>query len=149
MAGPNQFRGFQNVAVVAAVTLFACLTTGCSPKYGKAEGTRVLAGSYTLNFRNNCTYGPVEYDKLILHSDGRLEQHLKLQDGTLLDSERGHWEFDPPSNVFLEERWDFHFRPIQKQPERGSDGLVVEFFSKEPPIIVIDPDDNCFYEQTR
>ena len=148
MAEPKQFRGCQNVAAAAAMTLFACLTMGCSPKYGKAEGTRVLAGSYTLNFRNNCAYGPVEYDKLILHSDGRLEQHLKLRDGTPLDSERGHWEFYPPSNVFLEEHWDFHFDADQKQPKRGNYSLIVEFISKEPPIIVVDPDDNCFYEKS-
>jgi len=122
-------------------------SAGCSPKYDKANGTRILSGSYRLNSTNNCTYGPVDSDVLVLHPDGRLEQHVRLKDGRKFDSEQGRWEFSPPSNVWLDDRWDFHFENTRKDPEKGSYSLTVEFFSKEPPVIVVDPDDNCFYER--
>jgi hypothetical protein len=119
---------------------------GCTPNYGARESTRVLAGKYRLVTTNNCSYGPVESDVLILHPGGRLEQHLTLKYGHKFDVEQGHWEFSPPSNVRLERRWDYYFAP-KKGPEQGAYSLIVEFTRNDPPVMVVHPDDNCFYEQ--
>jgi hypothetical protein len=107
----------------------------------EAEAKRELRGRWLLHAERDCTYGPVESDELLLHEDGRLEQHLKLKDGRLFNSTDGHWSFIPTTNVGLESRWDF--RSDVKDPIKRSESLVVEF-GKEPAI-VIDPDSNCFY----
>src|SRR5262245_2373048 len=114
----------------ALVLLQMVAAVGCSLKYGKEDGTRLLAGSYRLITTNSCTYGPVDSDRLTLFTNGRLEQHVVLRDGRRFDSEQGRWEFFPPSNVFLEDRWDYHFEANQKEPEKGFYSLVVEFPSK-------------------
>ena len=114
---------------------------GCNRPPSEPEAKRELTGRWLLNTKHNCTYGPVESDELLLHEDGRLEQHLKLKDGRAFDSTDGHWSFIPKTNVGLESRWDF--RADVKEPVKGSESLIVEF-GKET-VIVIDPDSNCFY----
>ena len=123
------------------VLLCALLMLGCSRPPTVAEAKRELTGRWILNTKHNCTYGPVESDELLLHEDGRLEQHLKLKDGRVFDSTDGRWSFIPRTNVGLESRWDF--RADVKQPVKGSESLIVEF--GKDPVIVIDPDSNCFY----
>lgn len=123
------------------VLLCALLMLGCGRPPTVVEAKRELTGRWTLNTKHNCTYGPVESDELLLHEDGRLEQHLKLKDGRVFDSTDGRWSFIPRTNVGLESRWDF--RADVKQPVKGSESLIVEF--GKDPVIVIDPDSNCFY----
>jgi len=124
------------IAVVCAMLLL-----GCNRPVNEVEAKRQLTGRWLLNTERNCTYGPVESDELLLHQDGRLEQHLKLKDGRVFNSTDGHWSFMPSTNVGLESRWDF--RTDVKSPVKGSESLIVEFGKQ--PVIVIDPDSNCFY----
>ena len=126
---------------VGAVPLVISICLGCNRPVNEAEARRELSGRWLLHTERDCTYGPVESDELLLHEDGRLEQHLKLKDGRVFDSTDGHWSFIPKTNVGLESRWDF--RSDVKDPIKRSESLIVEF-GKEPAV-VIDPDSNCFY----
>ena len=121
----------------------ALLFAGCNHRIDRPEAEKQLTGRWLLNTQRNCTYGPVESDELILHKDGRLEQHLRLKDGRAFKSMDGRWSFIPRTNVGLESRWDF--RTNAADPVRESDSLVVEFGRE--PVILIDPDSNCFYEK--
>jgi hypothetical protein len=133
--------------MLRTVIAFLCGLTllGCNHPPSEAEAKRQLHGRWLLNTEHNCTYGPVESDELLLHEDGRLEQHLKLKDGRVFNSTDGRWSFIPQTNVGLESRWDF--RSDAKEPIKESESLIVEF-GKEP-VIVIDPDSNCFYMKAK
>ena len=55
----------------------------------------------------------------------------------------GHWSFIPKFNIGLESRWDF--RSGVKGPIKESESLIIEF--GKDPLIVVDPDSNCFYSK--
>lgn len=97
----------------------------------EAEARRELAGRWMLDVNHDCEYGPIESDEIVLHEDGRMEQHLKLKDGRVFNSNNEHWSFLPKSNVGLESRWNFS--PRTAGPVKESESLVVEF-GKEPVI---------------
>lgn len=123
------------------VLLSGLFLFGCNRLPNDAEAKRQLTGRWLLHTERNCTYGPIESDELRLHQDGRMEQHLKLKDGRTYDSDNERWSFIPKTNVGLESRWNF---PAQaKVPTKESESLIVEFGRE--PVIVIDPDSNCFY----
>jgi hypothetical protein len=94
-----------------------------------------------LNTERNCTYGAVESDEPLLLPDGRLEQYLKLKDGRAFQPVSERWSYIPKTNLGLESRWTFPANT--KTPTKESESLIVEF--GKPPLIVIDPDSNCFY----
>jgi len=124
------------VAILGSLILI-----GCNRPPNEVEAKQQLTGRWLLNTERNCTYGPVASDELVLHQDGRLEQHVKLKDGRTYESQNEQWSFMPKSNVWLQSRWTF---PADaKAPYKETQSLVVEF-GKEPAI-VINPDSNCFY----
>jgi hypothetical protein len=126
--------------VVTAISCF-CFALGCNRPVDEAEARRQLSGRWVLNTERNCTYGAIESDELVLFPDGRMGQHLKLRDGRAFDSTNERWSFMPKTNVGLESRWNF---PADaKAPTKESESLIVEFGRR--PVIVIDPDSNCFY----
>ena len=127
------------------VLLCGLFVIGCNRQPSETEAKRQLTGRWLLDTKHDCAYGPVASDELLLHEDGRLEQHLKLKDGRLFNSTEGHWSFIPKTNVGLESRWDF--RTDVKEPVKGSESLIVEF--GKDPVIVIDPDSNCFYSKVQ
>ena len=130
---------------LAGILTCGLVLVGCSRNPSQAEAVRELSGHWVLHTERDCTYGPVKSDELRLYPDGRLGQHLTLRDGGKYDSENEHWSFTPPSSVGLESRWDFHFSADAKAPSKESESLIVEFGSE--PVIVIDPDSNCFYSK--
>jgi hypothetical protein len=129
----------RKLAPIALVIVLASCDTGADP----ATAARVLPGEYAFRPNNGCTYGPVKSDQLILYPNGTYDQHLRLQDGRSFDSTGQKWVFISRHNIGMESRWDYPAGA--KAPIRESDSLVVEF--SKPPVIVIDPDNNCFYEQ--
>jgi len=124
--------------VIFVLSIFAI---GCASRPTETEARRQLSGRWLLDTKHDCNYGPVKSDELLLREDGRLEQHLILKDGRTFDSTNGHWSFIPKSNVGLESRWSF--RTEAEGPVKTSESLIVEF--GKTPVIVIDPDSNCFY----
>jgi len=125
----------------AVVFSSACFVLGCNHPSNEAEATKQLSGRWLLNTQRDCSYGPVESDELLLLPDGRLEQHLKLKDGRTFQSTSERWFYSPKTNVDLESRWTY---PADaKTPTKESESLIVEF--GKSPVIVIDPDSNCFY----
>jgi hypothetical protein len=129
--------------MLRTITVLLCglLTIGCNRPPREAEAKQELVGRWLLNTEHNCTYGAVESDELRLYPDGRMEQHLKLRDGRTFDSQNERWSFLPKTNVGLESRWNFPAKA--KAPIKESESLIVEFGKQ--PVIVIDPDSNCFY----
>src|SRR5215470_5377507 len=83
----------ESIVQTVIVLLCGLLMLGCNRSATVAEAKRELTGRWILNTKHDCTYGPVESDELLLHKDGRLEQHLKLKDGPEFDSTDGHWSF--------------------------------------------------------
>ena len=130
-------------AIVAILGL--CVCAACTPKQRADAARRELIGNWKLNMAHNCAYGPVISDIMQLREDGGLEQSVLLQSGAKLDSDRGHWSFIPPSNVGLESHWSFPQNATA--PVRESTSLIVEFHRSGNPVILINPDSNCFYEK--
>jgi hypothetical protein len=127
------------------VLLCGLFLFGCSRPPSEAEAKRQLTGRWLLDTKHDCTYGPVESDELVLHQDGRLEQHVKLKDGRTYESQNEQWSFMPKTNVWLQSRWTFP--GDAKAPYKETQSLIVEF-GKEP-VIVINPDSNCFYSKVQ
>ena len=89
--------------------------------------------------RHDCQDWGIESDKLILHSDDRLEQHLKFLNGKKFDSAQEHWEYTPNNGISLNRRLTAPAGTLE------SEGLIVEF--SEPPVILLNPDEDCFYQK--
>jgi hypothetical protein len=80
---------------------------------------------------------------LILRSNGTMEQHLKLLNGQLYDSVQQHWEYLPDHSISLDRRLvvsDPQYAGIPR-----SEVLILEF--SDPPVILLNPHEDCFYER--
>ena len=82
-------------------------------------------------------------DRMILHSDGRMEQHAIYGAGKHYDAVDEHWDILTERSVFLDRWLDLTDNPTGKPTPAG---LSVEF--TRPPLILVNPDSNCFYERS-
>jgi hypothetical protein len=126
---------------VLAVVLGA--TLGCRSKPNSEEARKLLAGKWRLESRHDCNHWGIDSDILILHADGRMEQHLKLLNGKSYDSVQEHWEYIPDDSISLDQRLTVTNPQYAGIPE--SEVLIVEF--SEPPAIVLNPDQDCVYQR--
>jgi hypothetical protein len=93
--------------------------------------------------KSDCKHWGVDGDMLILHSDGKLEQHLNLLNGKHYDSDKEHWEYLPDHSISLDRRLvvsDPQYAGIPR-----SEVLILEF--SDPPVILLNPHEDCFYER--
>lgn len=105
-----------------------------------------IPGRWILQTQRNCTYGPVKSDELTFHSDGTFDQKLSTFDGKMYQSSVNHWSLlNNSRNIALEARWNLP--KGADVPRRESESLIIE--ATNPPSIVIDPDNNCFYQKVR
>jgi hypothetical protein len=118
-------------------------TLACRRTPNSEEARRLLAGKWRLISRHDCKHWDVDSDVLILHSDGRMEQHLKMLNGKSYDSVQEHWEYVADRSISLDRRLTVTDSQYAGIPE--SEVLIVEF--SEPPAIVLNPDQDCFYER--
>jgi hypothetical protein len=72
-----------------------------------------------------------------------MEQHLKMLNGKSYDSVQEHWEYVADRSISLDRRLTVTDSQYAGIPE--SEVLIVEF--SEPPAIVLNPDQDCFYER--
>jgi len=72
-----------------------------------------------------------------------MEQHLKLLNGKKYDSAQERWEYLPDHSISLDRRL------IVSDPQYAGipqlEVLIVEF--SQPPVILLNPHQNCFYER--
>jgi hypothetical protein len=125
------------------VRLLLVASVGCNRTPNGDTATKDLVGTWTFQSGSGCKYG-VASDVLEIRQDGSFVQRtvpLGSVDATLT---QGRWAYSEPRGISLDKR--FHV-PAQGTVERRSEILVVEFSS--PPIILLDPDSNCFYERSR
>jgi hypothetical protein len=91
----------------------------------------------------------VASDKLVLHSDGTLEQHTVSKRGFRYDAPAEKWEYSSETHVQLDSRKDF----FNSQPSnefvgvRRPEVLIVDF--RTPNIILLNPDQDCFYTKPK
>jgi hypothetical protein len=128
-------------ALVVALAFFGML--GCRRKPNSEEASKILAGKWRLVSRHDCKHWGVDSDVLVLHANGRMEQHLKLLNGRSYDSVQEHWAYIPDHSISLDRRLAVSDPQYARLPE--SEILIVEF--SEPPVIVLNPDQDCFYER--
>jgi hypothetical protein len=118
-------------------------TLACKQTPTAEDAHRLLSGKYRLVVRHDCEQWGVDSDTLVLHADGRMEQHLKLRNGKSYDSVQAHWEYIPDHSVSLDRRL------VISDPQNAGMAqlqvLIVEF--SDPPVIVLNPDEDCFYER--
>ena len=98
---------------------------------------------------SDCTGHDVASDKLVLHSNGTFEQHTVSKRGFHYDASAEKWDYLPEHSVFFDSRKDFfNSQPInQFVSVRRRAGLLVEFTT--PPVILLSPDENCFYTKPK
>jgi hypothetical protein len=129
------------------VALLAAL--GCNHKRTTSEARLSLTGEWNLHIGSDCAGYDVASDKLILHSDGTLEQHTVSKRGFRYDAAAEKWEYVPETGILLNSRKDF----FNSQPAnefvgvRRSEGLIVDF--KNPMVILLNPDQDCFYTKPK
>ncbi len=123
------------------------LTISCSRAPSVPEANRLLEGRWELVIGHNCSGYGIKSDVLILHGDGRLEQHFVSIYGQRYDSTDQHWSYLPDRSINLDMRKNF----LTKRPADGTIGvsihetLLVEF--GKPSVIVLNPDGSCFYRK--
>lgn len=118
-------------------------TAGCRKTPSPEEAHSLLAGKWRLVVKSDCEHWGIEGDVLILHSDGELEQHLKLLNGKHYDSDEGHWEYLPDHSISLDHRLAVSDPTYAGIPK--TEVLILEF--SDPPIILLNPYEDCFYER--
>jgi hypothetical protein len=124
---------------VIAFFLFLTLATGCSEKKSAIS----LVGEWKLQVPKGCNYGDVKSDRLILHADGAMEQYIDFADGSNYSSKTEHWKQLSAGDVSLQKRMHV---PNNGSREKRGEILLIE--PTNPPLILLDPDANCFYEKT-
>jgi hypothetical protein len=119
---------------------------GCERRQASYETQRSeLVGVWKLAkvSPQSCPYGEsIKDDRLILRPDGTMEQTLVFLDGRSLESHGQRWFLYSNGNVSLERRINVK---SGQGTEFRSEGLVVHH--GENPIMLIDPDSNCFYQR--
>ena len=129
--------------VVALLLGYLC--AGCHKQMTPDAAKNQLAGEWTLIVKSSCSDLGIRSDKLILHRDGRLEQHLEMISGKRFDSSTdGKWSFMPENSVSLDERFNVAKAGAEVIVEKRHEILIVEF--TKPPSILLNPDLNCFYQ---
>jgi hypothetical protein len=124
-------------------------SVGCNHKRTDSEARSLLPGEWNLHIGSDCSASDVASDKLILHSDGTFEQHTVSKRGFHYDAPAEKWEYSPENGVLLDSRKDF----LNSQPAnefvgaRRAEGLIVEFTT--PLVILLNPDQNCFYTKPK
>ena len=126
-------------ATLACISLVFC---GCSSRQAKPDRS-ALAGTWNLRIGSSCSSRAVLSDRLILHSDGRMEQHAIYGAGKHYDAVDEHWDILTERSVFLDRWLDLTDNPTGKPTPAG---LSVEF--TRPPLILVNPDSNCCYERS-
>jgi hypothetical protein len=129
------------IALLAAV--------GCNHKRTDSKARSLLTGEWNLHIGSACTNYDVASDKLILHSDGTLEQHTVSKRGFRYDAPAEKWEYVPQNSVLLNSRKDFfNSQPVNEfVGVRRSEGLIVDFTN--PMVILLNPDQDCFYTKPK
>ena len=128
--------------VVGLALMYLCAACQKPPTPDSAR--KSLSGEWLLVVKSDCSDFGIRSDRLILHGNGQLEQHLEMADGRKLDSSTdSKWSFVPDHSVSLDERFN-----VSKgaSVEKRHEILIVEFTN--PPSILLNPDQNCFYQQT-
>jgi hypothetical protein len=122
---------------------------GCNHKRNSAEAGALLVGEWNLHIGSDCASYDVASDKLILHSDGTLEQHTISKRGFRYDAPAEKWQYSPENGILLNSRKDF----FNSQPAnefvgvRMEEGLIVDF--KEPMVILLNPKQDCFFTKLK
>ena len=131
------------IVVGAAVIAVLLGTAGCRRTPSPEEAQKLLTGKWRLVVKSDCKDWGVDGDMLILHSDGKLEQHLKLFNGKHYDSDKEHWEYLPDHSISLDRRL------VVSDPQHAgiprSEVLILEF--SDPPVILLNPHEDCVYER--
>lgn len=136
--------GFLAQKLVTTLSLAALfLAVGCRKAPNPVEAHRLLVGKWRLVIKSDCEDWGVKSDTLILHSDQRMEQHITLLNGRKYDSFQERWEYFPDHSISLDRRL------IVSDPQNAGipqlQVLILEF--SDPPAIVLNPSENCFYER--
>lgn len=130
----------------AVILLLGCLCAGCHKQVTSEEARSQLTGQWTLVVKSSCGDFGIRSDNLILHHDGRLEQHLEMISGKRFDSSTdSRWSFMPNNSVSLDERFNVEKSGTEVSVEKRHEILIVEF--TKPPSILLNPDLNCFYQR--
>jgi hypothetical protein len=130
-----------------AVVLMAIV--GCNQKRTSSEARSLLVGEWNLHIGSDCATYDVASDKLILHSDGTLEQHTVSKRGFRYDAPAEKWEYVPENGVLLNSRKDFfNSQPVNEfVGVRRAEGLIVDF--RTPNVIILNPNQDCFYTKPK
>jgi hypothetical protein len=122
---------------------------GCNHKRTDSEARSLLTGEWNLHIGSDCADYDVASDKLILRSDGTLEQHTVSKRGFRYDAPAEKWEYVPEDGVLLNSRKDF----FNSQPAnqfvgvRRAEGLIVDL--KAPMVILLNPKQDCYYTKPK
>jgi len=97
------------------------LGVSCSHAPTVSEANRLLEGRWELALGHDCRDYGIRSDNLILHSDGRLEQHFVSAYDQRYDSTSERWSYLPDDAVNFDTRRDF----FAKQPANGVVGTSI------------------------
>ena|SRR2546427_482292 len=117
---------------------------GCNRKEPSArERFLELQGTWELLIRHDCEESPIRSDTLTLHPDGTFDQETIMENGRSIKSAGQHWSYSEKDHIALDrrKRWDSYSDPPEGIAE--FEVLIVQF--GKPPVILINPDEDCVY----
>jgi hypothetical protein len=138
----------RKIGFVLLPIILGVASSSCSRKPTVADAKRMLQGRWQLKLGHDCQGYGIRSDELILHSDGRLEQHFVSIYDQHYDATDERWSYLPDNSINFDSRRNF----FSTQPKSGVIGtsmhetLLIEF--GDPSLILINPDSDCFYRKT-
>lgn len=137
----RRFTMLRKLACFCVMLIVLGLLICCSPSRNDSNNERaVLAGTFRLQIRSSCANKGLRGDELILHEDGRLEQHSVLASGKRYDTTNEKWSYIAQDSVSLQKWMDFTDNPSGKPI-----GAVLLVNFGKPPSILVSPDSDCLY----
>jgi hypothetical protein len=122
------------------LVIIVAFLIACSAKKSDEVSRSLLVGRFQLQIRSACSSKGLMSDELVLHADGRLEQHTHMNNGNKYDAADQHWSYVPDHSVSLNDWLDLTDNPSGKA---GAAVLLIEL--NEPPVILVNPDSDCVY----
>jgi hypothetical protein len=125
---------------VCTLTIALAGCWGCWSKQSHTSSRSALIGTWRLQIGSSCSSKGVIRDELVLHSDGRLEQHATYGSGKQYDAVDQHWDIVTEKSVSLSNWLDLTDNPTGKPTF-----AVLSVELTHPAIILVNADSNCFY----
>ncbi len=140
---------FAPILLLASTSFLLLFMAACKRQVIRGEHPSELVGTWELVWGHDCRDYGLKSDTLVLHPDGTLEQHVIAKDARRWDSVGERWKYIGDNAVSFDVRRNFFTSQTYDKLIGLPEGEVLIVHFETPPVILLDPDSDCFYKKVR